>query len=145
MSSSRSAVAKRLPVSRIPSAPESSVRFRTREGHDSHFLSRLDRLSDAHVALALSLYRDAPLVKTILLLHAWTLSETTKRVAISLDHPTQGPFVIISCSGHFVTCLARGMCVLQRPIVTRKQLDATIAYVADLRVWAKDAVKFSHE
>ncbi|MEO7112363.1 MAG: hypothetical protein ABI183_18100 [Polyangiaceae bacterium] len=142
MSSSRNAFAERLAVSHVPPAPESSVRCRAREGHDRHFLSRLDRLNDGQVELALTLYRDAPLVKVILLLHAPDFGDRTKRVAISLDQPEQGPFIIVSCAGHFVTCLACGMRVGRRPIITRKKLDATIAYVGDLRAWA-DAAKFN--
>ena len=35
-------------------------------GHEHHFLSRLDRVSLPHVELALSLYRDQPLLRFLL-------------------------------------------------------------------------------
>src|SRR5690606_7388229 len=34
-------------------------------GHDTHFLSRLTRVPDADVELAMSLYRDVPLVRSV--------------------------------------------------------------------------------
>src|SRR5690606_20283472 len=37
------------------------------KGHATHFLERLERLEPADLELALGLYRDAPLVKSVLL------------------------------------------------------------------------------
>jgi hypothetical protein len=143
MSSNRNGAAQRAGDSRIPPAPQSGARLRAASGHAHHFLTRLARINRAETELALSLYYDLPLVKTILLLHAPDFTDATKRVAISLDHPKEGPFIIVSCAGRFITCLARGMRVWQHPIVTRKQLDATIARVLDLRAWANVAVQFN--
>jgi hypothetical protein len=100
-------------------------------GHSTHFLRRLDRLADAHVELALVLYRDAELLKEVLS-HA-ALPERATRVAISLDDPGEGPFVIVTRDGSYVTCLARGMFVGDLPIVTRERLDIASARVERMR------------
>ncbi len=54
------------------------------------------------------------------------LPEEAERVAISLGDPTNGPFLIVTRDGRFVTCLGEGMKVDDIPIITRGQLD-TIA------------------
>ena len=120
--------------SEIPSAPASGVRLRqntpsrdskqrrARTGHDHHFLTRLARVSAKEIDLALSLYRDAAVVKAILA--SPLFPKTADRVAISLDHPKRGPFVIVARNGHFVTCLGRGMSPRRRPIISRDELDA---------------------
>lgn len=100
-------------------------------GHQHHFLSRLDRVSLPHVELALSLYRDHELLRY--LLARVELPERAERVAISLEHPERGPFLIITREGRFVTCLAEGMHVGSLPIVTRGQLDGVATRIADLR------------
>jgi hypothetical protein len=56
--------------------------------HAHHFLSRLDRLSHSDVELALSLYRDAPLVAFVL--EAAKVPEAAERVAISLRDQRDG-------------------------------------------------------
>ena len=108
-------------MSRISTPPE-SVRP---TGHQDHFLSRLDRLAVPEVELALGLYRDHELVR--FLLAALRLPEGAERVALSLDDPKAGPFVIVTREGRFVTCLGRGMKPGHCPIVTRAQLDALSA------------------
>lgn len=100
-------------------------------GHQAHFLSRLDRVSAPHVELALSLYRDVDLLKYILS-HA-RLPEAAERAAISLDHPTEGPFLVVTRDGKFVTCLGAGMSSGDLPIITRGQLDGIGAKLAVLR------------
>jgi hypothetical protein len=100
-------------------------------GHQHHFLSRLDRVSLPHVELALTLYRDAGLVQY--LLRSAKLPEGAQRVAISLDDPERGPFLIVTRDGRFVTCLGEGMTPGDLPVLPRGQLDALVAKVADLR------------
>ena len=101
-------------------------------GHDHHFLSRLDRFATPEVELALSLYRDHLLVR--LLLKQAKLPDGADRVAISLDDPVQGPFIIVARDGGFVTCLGRGMMKPGRhPIITRKELDRITAQFNDVR------------
>ena len=94
-------------------------------GHQDHFLSRLDRLAVPEVELALGLYRDHELMR--FLLGELTLPEGAARVALSLDDPKAGPFVIVTREGRFVTCLGRGMKPGQCAIVTRAQVDALSA------------------
>lgn len=100
-------------------------------GHDHHFLSRLDRVASAEVELALSLYRDHELIREVLS-HA-KLADRIGRVAISLDDPTAGPFIIVARDGGFVTCLGRDMSPGQLPIITRSQLDSIALRVQKLR------------
>lgn len=101
-------------------------------GHEHHFLSRLDRVSLPHVELALSLYRDHHLLHY--LLAKVDLPESAERVAISLEHPERGPFLIVTREGRFVTCLGEGMRADNLPVVTRGQFDGIAAKMADLRV-----------
>ncbi len=100
-------------------------------GHQHHFLSRLDRVSLPHVERALALYRDHDLVRY--LLGRLSIPDEAERVAISLDHPERGPFLIVTREGRFVTCLGEGMGPGRLPIVTRERLDGISAKVDDLR------------
>ncbi|MBK8255975.1 MAG: SEC-C domain-containing protein [Polyangiaceae bacterium] len=99
--------------------------------HQHHFLSRLDRLSVEQVDLALALYRDEALVRFILA--SVPLPERAERVAISLNHPHEGPFLVVTREGVFVTCLAAGMAVSDLPVVRRVQLDGAMVKAADFR------------
>lgn len=93
-------------------------------GHDHHFLSRLDRVNDSQVELALALYRDHELVGRLLLAHRHFIPEGAERVAIALDDSGQGPFLIVARNGHFVTCLAKGMKLAAGlALISRVQLD----------------------
>ncbi len=100
-------------------------------GHAHHFLSRLDRISLPQVELALSLYNDAPLLQFIL--KSVHLPERAERVAISLDHPTRGPFLVTTREGRFVTCLGLDMTTGDLPIITRGQLDGIASKGSELR------------
>jgi hypothetical protein len=88
-----------------------------------HFLSRLVRLADDEVKLALSLYHDSGWVRHML--DSQQVAEGNERVALSLDDPRKGPFVVVTRGGHFVTCLARDMSPGQLHVVTRDRLDAS--------------------
>ncbi len=89
-------------------------------GHAHHFLSRLDRVSQQEVELSLGLYNNAPLLKDILARSG--LPQSADRVAISLDDRNEGPWIIVTREGRFVTCLAKGM-KHDLPTVRRWQLD----------------------
>jgi hypothetical protein len=98
--------------------------------HADHFLSRLDRVSTPEVELALSLYNDPDLVAEVV---SRARASENERIAVSLEHPTEGPFVILTRTGRFVTCLGRGMTLKQLPVVTRQQLDASARVVQTRR------------
>lgn len=99
-------------------------------GHAHHFLSRLDRVSQQQVELSLALYNNVPLLKFILSRSG--LPKDARRAAISLDDRNEGPFLIVTTEGHFVTCLARGM-AHDLPIVRRWQLDQLSGRHQELR------------
>ena len=90
--------------------------------HAEHFLERLDRLDDHEVPDALALYYNPPLVRQ-LLAHAPERGHGN-RVAISLDDPHEGPYIIVTQDGDFVTALGRGMSVSDLPVVPRSVWDA---------------------
>ena len=100
--------------------------------HAHHFLSRLDRVSAPQVELALSLYNDTPLLRYVL--GEVQLPEGAERVAISLDDPERGPFLVVTREGRFVTCLGEGMSCGDLPVVSRRKLDGIAAKAGDLRV-----------
>lgn len=100
-------------------------------GHAAHFLRRLDRVSDAHVELALTLYRDEMLLREVL--NRASVPEGAERLAISLEHPVEGPFVVVTREGRFVTCLGPGMRASNLPVVTRERLDVAASTVNRMR------------
>ncbi|HEX8794534.1 MAG TPA: SEC-C metal-binding domain-containing protein [Polyangiaceae bacterium] len=98
--------------------------------HAHHFLERLDRVTRAHAEFALGLYRDHEAVRYVL--DRANLADDVDRVALAIDDPKEGPFIIVTRDGRFVTCLARGM-HQDRPVITRPRIDALLAKVADKR------------
>jgi hypothetical protein len=106
-------------------------------GHDEHFLSRLERVSNAHVELALSLYRNPELVRHVLT-HS-SPAEGATRVALSLDDTRAGPYLVVARDGHFVTCLGEGMTAGDLPVVTRGQIDAAAQKLEKLRLCIETA------
>lgn len=100
-------------------------------GHSTHFLRRLDRVADQQVELALTLYRDPELLREVL--RRARLADRIERVAISLEHDREGPFVVVTRDGRFVTCLGRGMRPTGLEVLTRAQLDAAAARVDRMR------------
>jgi len=95
-------------------------------GHAMHFLSRLSRVEGDHRARALALYRDRALLDRVLA-RVSRLPETISRIAIALEDTRHGPFVIVTRSGEFITCLAQGMHCSQHPIVAFEIGGATHA------------------
>ena len=102
-------------------------------GHDIHFLERLERLSPEQVEVALALYRDSGLVQS--LLRKLELPDSAECVAISLDDERDGPFVIVTRQGRFVTCLGRNMRVSasKTPVVSKERFDAVAGRVHHVR------------
>jgi hypothetical protein len=77
-------------------------------GHAHHFLSRLERLNDVrHINDAKLLYYHSDLLQMVL--EQADLPANCERVAISLADPVEGPWIITTGTGEFVTCLASGM------------------------------------
>jgi len=95
--------------------------------HAEHFLSRLVRLADDEIKLALALYHDSGWVREIL--RSTDLPDAAQRVALSLSDPREGPFVVVTRDGKFVTCLARGMNPGQLPIVAWDRLTVSASRV----------------
>jgi hypothetical protein len=99
-------------------------------GHDTHFLSRLQRVEGRALDLALGLYRDTPL------LH-WTLgrlplADSDEVVALPLNNAPQPPYALVTRTGKFITCLAAGM----RPDEgTRVTWDALTAATREMEAW----------
>ena len=98
--------------------------------HAHHFLERLDRVDREQTEFALSLYNDHEAVAFVL--GRVNLPEGTERVALAVDTSSDGPVVLVTRDGKFVTCLGRGM-RHDHPVVPRQQLDALLAKVADKR------------
>lgn len=99
-------------------------------GHATHFLQRLERLDDSHVELAMSLYRDTPLLKRILL--AAKVPQDAERVALELTEGDAPPSLIVTRDGQFVTALGEGM-RHGLPVVSRRTLERVSEQVAELR------------
>ena len=106
-------------------------------GHDHHFLSRLDRVSQETCDLALGLYRDHELVHDIL--NAMAVSVGSDRVAIGLAPGDTPPYAIVARDGHFVTCLSEGMQPFDVPLVSHAQLGSISNEVKDLRTRMQNA------
>jgi hypothetical protein len=97
--------------------------------HAHHFLERLDRVTRAQMDFALGLYRDHEAVRYVL--EHVKLPEA-ERIALAIDDPEEGPFVLVTREGRFVTCLGKGM-HHDHPVIPRGQVDALLAKVADKR------------
>lgn len=83
--------------------------------HDEHFLERLKRIQGAQVDLALELYYDSALVRSIL--KYAQVGEHVERIAVALSKNSDGPHVIVARDGGFVTCLGEGMAFGDLPVV----------------------------
>lgn len=99
--------------------------------HDEHFLRRLDRLSATQVGMALALYRDHDLMK--MLLGELRVGDSIERVAISIHDDHQGPFIVVTRDGRFVTCLGEGMGAGATPIVTKERFERIARNVQRVR------------
>lgn len=95
-------------------------------GHDIHFLERLERVNPDHQALALRLYREPAETRRVLdvICTDLGLSDARDRIAIALEDGGQGPYIIVTRSGRFVTCLAKGMKIDGMHTIPRALIDA---------------------
>jgi hypothetical protein len=110
-------------------------------GHAHHFLSRLDRVPMRQVEVALRLYNDRDALRRVLASRA--LPADAERVALSIDDDREGPFVIVTRAGAFVTCLGRGMRT-SLPVIPNAQIVGALVGAARTR-HATDAVVALHE
>ncbi|MEO1271624.1 MAG: SEC-C metal-binding domain-containing protein [Myxococcota bacterium] len=106
-------------------------------GHAIHFLQRLERIGRTDVELGMSLYNDPELVHT--LLARAKLPDQAERIAIALRDPVEGPFIIVTRQGQFVTCLGEGMTVGDLPVITRERLDGISEHIGRLRQRIREA------
>lgn len=90
-------------------------------GHSTHFLTRLQRVEPWHTETALALYRDPALVRKVLTLTR--VPDGAERVSIALEDG-DGPHLIVTRSGAFVTCLGKGMVPYDAYAVSRADLDS---------------------
>ena len=95
-------------------------------GHDTHFLDRAaGRLDADELALATRLYQDPELLSFVFA--NLKVPENADQCAISLGGARDGPFLVVARSGHFVTCLGRGMAPHEAPVVTRREMEDVLA------------------
>lgn len=94
--------------------------------HASHFLERLHRVEHHHVDLAMSLYRDPTFVGYVL--DTLRLPEHVDRLALALCNDGDGPYVVMTREGDFVTCLGEGMQPHGLHVVSRRKLDALVGW-----------------
>ncbi len=88
-------------------------------GHPTHFLQRLDRAGAGFVDRALDLYRNPDLVSLLVAGHG-----DHERVAVSLAPDNEGPYVVVTHRGDFVTCLARGMGIEGLGLIPFERLES---------------------
>ncbi len=109
--------------------------------HAAHFLERLDRVPRSLTDFALELYRDPERVRWII--HYAHLPEAEERVAFALGPRGEGPYVVLTREGHFVTALGAEMTPKDLTILSRAQVDTFSDRVKDARsrfALAKDIV-----
>jgi hypothetical protein len=98
--------------------------------HAIHFLERLRRANDEQTKLALELYNDSERVRFVL--ERASLPDEAERVAISIDSKDQGPLIVVTRQGKFVTCLGSGMsCDL--PLIGFERLHVLLAKLIEQR------------
>ena len=111
--------------------------------HATHFLSRLKRVSLEQTELALMLYRDPSLVRSVLAGAA--LPDGAEHVAIALDEREPSPHLIVTRAGHFVTCLGRGMRPHDAVLLGRAALDRQCEGFEEYRLALKRARELDAE
>ncbi len=91
-------------------------------GHAVHFLERLERAEDSEAEFAMELYRKPNMVRMMLLMIS--PPPEVKRIAISIAPEDEGPFIVVTRHGHFVTCLGRGMRIGESFVVKHERLQS---------------------
>jgi hypothetical protein len=101
--------------------------------HPAHFLQRLDRVPRSLTDFALELYRDPERVRWII--HYAHLPASEERVAFALGAGggAEGPYVVLTREGHFVTALGAEMTPKNLTVLSRAQVDRFSDRVKDAR------------
>ncbi len=99
--------------------------------HAAHFLERLDRVPRSLTDFALGLYRDEERVRWIL--HYARLQKEEERVALALGEAGAGPYIVVTREGKFVTALGAEMTPKNLTVLSRAQVEAFSARVAESR------------
>lgn len=121
---------RRLLQSEAPRRSGARAPCPTRRPHFLSRLSRLERLAPPETELALSLYRDVPLLRAILA--EARLPDGTGRIAIAMADGGEGPFLVVERDGAFVTCLAQGMRT-ELPVLSLARLEGIATRMQALR------------
>jgi hypothetical protein len=95
------------------------------QGQAIHFLKRLKRASDEEAEQALWLYHHPEVLRFVL--GEVRLPSELERVAVSLHEKDQGPYLVTSREGGFITCLSRGMAISELHLLPYGQLQGLIA------------------
>ena len=98
--------------------------------HAIHFLERLQRANEEQTNLALELYNDSERVRFVL--EQASLPAGPERVALSIDPSDEGPYVLVTREGKFVTCLGRGM-GFNVPLIEYERLQALVRKLIERR------------
>jgi hypothetical protein len=99
-----------------------TYRAEDQSGHAIHFLKRLPRASGEAAELALHLYHDPELLRRALM--GIRIPKTFDRVALSLHESDNGPYIVASRTGKFVTCLGEAMSIKGLHFIPHSQLLA---------------------
>lgn len=109
-------------------------------GHATHFLQRLQRSTAAQADRALKLYNNPDLVRHII--DQLQPDSTLDRMVWSLDENDNGPFLLLTREGGFVTCLAKGMAVeglfqvnFKRLVALWEKAEERLRKIEDVRKW----------
>ena len=100
-------------------------------GHAIHFLERLKRANETQMKLAMELYHRPHLVRLILEIMAPPAG--TERLALSISPEDKGPFVVVSRTGAFVTCLGEAMSTGDLYVVSYERLESYLRRVEELK------------
>lgn len=96
-----------------------------------HFLRRLERAPADQAELALQLYHSPEDLRFVL--DSVKIPERVERVAISLNTSDEGPYLVATRDGNFVTCLSEGMGIDDLHLVRHERLIALMTRHEELR------------
>lgn len=99
---------------------------------DLHFLERgAERMDRPELEFAVQLYQDRPTLEFVL--GEASIPESAERIALSLHPDDSGPWLVVTRTADFVTCLGRGMQPKGLHVVSVSQVAALVARQQVLR------------